>query len=141
MLSRTHSPQKVLPITHNKTHSHSTSNITCLSSPLLSSFQNKKEKSSTLFCFSLYNQPMENYSFMTFTSYPESSESLVFRHVSRPILACFGHRPIWHNFGRIGPIRCESKPSQRESVKKKAQTRGQPRRTPLWHPPSRINAS
>ena len=34
MLSRTHSPQKVLPITHNKTHTHSTSNITLLSSPL-----------------------------------------------------------------------------------------------------------
>ena len=68
---------------------------------------------------SLYDQPMENYSFRTFTSYPESSESSVFRHDSRLILACFDRRPIRHDSSHIGPVWHESKPSQCESVKKK----------------------
>ena len=111
MLSRTHCPQKVLPITHNKTHTHSTSDITFLSSPLLFPKQKRKIFHSFLF-LSLYNQPMENYSFWTFTSYLESGESSsiwfmadfgLFRFVSTVLVSgqYDSIRPIRLDFGRI----------------------------------------
>ena len=107
MLSRTHSPQKVLPITHNKMHTHSTSGITFLS------FQNKEEKSSTLFCFSLFTINL----WKTTPSGP-SLHTLNLenphRYDSRPISACFSSFQPFRSpanmtwFGRYSLILVES---------------------------------
>ena len=156
MLSRIHSPQKVLPITYNKTHTHPTSDIT----PLLSSFQNKKEKSSTLFCFSLYNQPMENYSFRTFISYPDSGESSsawfkadfgLFQLVSA--ISASGRydpiQPIRPDFGQIGANWAKSawiwgKKKGSDAAQAAASNATPcigPRQTPVRHSPNHIRAS
>ena len=156
MLSRTHCPQKVLPITHNKTHTHSTSDIIFLSSPLLFPKQKWKIFHSFLF-LSLYDQPMENYSFRIFTSYLESGESSsvwfmadfgLFQFVStvsvsgqydsiRPIQLDFGQ--ISTNWSRVGTNPMKKKKDQTRH--RRASSRVGPRRTPVRHPPSRVRAS